>query len=118
MGSSTALFFMIVPLFYASDIRPLPLMMWSPIAVNKNNYWYFFIYQSPAIVFGGLCAAASDIFIFWLFYQINIQFDIVKDRMKKLPDAATVFKKDKQLKRNFEHRVILENIQHTMEITV
>lgn len=117
LGCSTAVFFMIVPIFYPIDGRPLPLLLWLPIEVDKTNYWYFYCFEIPAIVYGGINAAASDVFIFWLFYQINIQFDILKDRMTILPKTALVLKRDKHSKRGLEHHEISENVAHVVEIT-
>lgn len=89
LGVSTGIFTALVPLFkndysYAS----LEVKVWTPIAIDKRNYWYFYTYQVIPITLASLQAVAFGAIFVGLIREATLQLDILSSRFSRMKEQV------------------------------
>lgn len=73
----------IIPIAHAREKYQLPRKLWYPFEVTDDNYPILYLYQTIAILFGGLFLTFHDLMLFELSYFGSVQFDLLKLRLRE-----------------------------------
>lgn len=81
----------------------LPLKIWSPITIQPDNIFYFFLYLSPPTILGAIQFCSFDSLVFGFLEEFCVQFDILVHRIKSLSPNQDPRKINEELKKYIEH---------------
>lgn len=109
--TSTAASLMLATPFFVSKnyFELLPMKIWSPVPINRDNYWLFYFLQVFTIYLGAYATTISSLLFCGIIIEACSQLDILADRFKRIPEFVA-------LKENVEKEIITKYIKHHKQI--
>lgn len=93
----------------------LPCYIWLPFELTDANYWYLYTYETVA-AFVAVLTANATVMVAWLFWQTNLHYDILAERVKLIVKSVKSRNLNFCEQAKLEHNMIADISQHEQEV--